>query len=154
MSKMFTNYDSNIELDLDQIPVFSLAPMKPIQSLPNTSLLFNTKQEIYGVETKHGAPCDLYFHLDESHGWDLTEFVGNSLVEFRLLTTHTHKVILEKVFSGREIFNNQSNDLAIRLTQEDLKQLRQESYNISVRLIQSDGFYNIFSERDGLLVLR
>jgi hypothetical protein len=151
MSKMFYNYDNNIDLDLSSCKPMKLPQLQPLQSASSASLLCNVKGEIYGIEARHGMPITLYFHLDELHGWPLFDFVQNSEVSFRLLSNH--KTVLSKTFPGNEIFTT-AGDLVIDLSQEDMLLLKQESYKIELKLIQATGFYTIFSEADGLLVVR
>lgn len=154
MSKMFYNYDNNIDLDLSNTTVLPsvLPKVMPLQSLPNISMLYNRKGEMYGVETKYGMPFTLYFHLDELHGWSLQDFVQESKVNFKLLTQN-HKVVLDKIFEGKNIFTSGS-DLEIVVTQEEANTLKQESYRMELTLYPNIGFYKLFSENDGLLVVR
>jgi hypothetical protein len=54
MSKMFYNYDNDVDLEL--INQESSLPIQPIQSAPNMSVLYNIKGEMYGIEVKHNMP--------------------------------------------------------------------------------------------------
>lgn len=154
MSKMFINYDNNIDLELPAFEHISVPHLKPMTSIPSISLLYNVKGECYGVEVKHQMPFELFFHLDETHGWSLDSLVNESTVEFKLLARGNHKVILQKEFLGREIFNSMSSDLRVTISQEEALLLKQEAYEMSVILRYSTGFYKLFTESDGLLVVR
>lgn len=150
MSKMFYNYDNDVDLEL--INQESSLPIQPIQSAPNMSVLYNIKGEMYGIEVKHNMPFTLYFHLEELHGWNLNDFVGNSLVNFKILTQN-HKTVLEKTFNGNEVFTP-TGDLVIHICHPDVEVLKQESYRMELTLQPGIGIYQLFSERDGLLVVR
>lgn len=153
MSKMFYNYDNDIDIIL---PPVELPNLKPIQSSTGISILYNLKGEMYGVEAKHGLPFTLYFHLDELHGWQLDDLMASSMIEFKLITQN-HKVALEKTFAGSDIFTR-SQDLIITINQEEAAQLKQESYKMDLKLVSTTSttsyFYPLFSESDGLLVIR
>jgi hypothetical protein len=47
-----------------------------------------------------------------------------------------------------------SSDLRILINQEEAQLLKQEAYEISVILRSPTGFYKLFTETDGLLVVR
>lgn len=151
MSKMFYNYDNNVDLDKIQHPYDHLE-LKPLQSTTNSSLLYNIKDEMYGVEVRHNMPFTLYFHLEELNGWSLSDFVSQSKVEFKILTQN-HKIVVEKEFNGYEIFTA-DNDLVIHICHEDAMLLKQESYQMELILKPGIGLYKLFSEQDSLLVVR
>ena len=154
MSKMFVNYDNNIDLELPEFEPNFGPRLSPMTSLPGISMLYNVKGECYGVEVKHQMPFELFFHMDETHGWPLDSLVSESIVEFKLFTRGNHKVILQKEFAGTEVFNSLSSDLRILINQEEAQLLKQEAYEISVILRYPTGFYKLFTETDGLLVVR
>lgn len=151
MSKMFDNYNNETNINIPPLNA-SNSLLKPIQSSPNLALLYNLKGELYGIEARHNMPFVLYFHLDEMSGQNLNDFVAKSLVEFKLITQN-HKIAFEKVFNGAEIFTSGS-DLVISINQEEAQSLKQESYWIDLCLRQPVGFYRLFSNKDGLLVIR
>lgn len=151
MSNMFYNYDHNIDRELN----CELEPPK-IPSLPQsttTALLYNIKGDALGIEVKHQMPFTIYFHLEEAFGRSLDKLLANHLVEFKLFTRED-KEILNKQFNGLDIFNTNTNDLTISVTQEDASLLKQESYKINLSLVGESDFYNLFSRSDGLLVVR
>lgn len=154
MSKMFVNYDNNIDLELPEFEPNFGPRLSPMTSLPGISMLYNVKGECYGVEVKHQMPFELFFHLDEAHGWPLDSLINESSVELKILTRGNHKVILQKEFIGTEIFNSMSSDLRVLINQEEAQLLKQEAYEISVILRYPTGFYKLFTETDGLLVVR
>jgi hypothetical protein len=47
-----------------------------------------------------------------------------------------------------------SSDLRVLINQEEAQLLKQEAYEISVILRYPTGFYKLFTETDGLLVVR
>jgi hypothetical protein len=148
---MFYNYDNNVDLDRIKHSPEQLE-LKPLQSTTNSSLLYNLKGEMYGVEVRHNLPFTLYFHLEELNGWSLTDFISQSTVEFKILTQN-HKVVVEKEFNGYEIFTA-NGDLVIHICHEDAMLLKQESYRMELVLKPGIGFYKLFSEQDSLLVVR
>lgn len=152
MSKMFQNYDNNIDCDLSSLEPKSFPRPIPLQSAPNISLLYDLKGRMYGVEVKHHMPFSLYFHLDEMQGQSLVDFVEQSIVEFKLIGQN-HKIILVKTFNGSEIFTMGS-DLVIDLNQEDIEELKQETYKMELTLLHDTDSYKLFAESDALLVVR
>ena len=152
MSRMFKNYENNIDAHLDTSPPCILPPLRPITNRSNAALLTNHRNEIYGIEVAYRMPFTLYFHLDEMYGWPLDELIYQGTVVLQILTS-THKLVFEKIFKAEEIFTP-ANDLVIDISQEEAEALLQESYRINLTLKHKTGFYELFSENDGLLVVR
>lgn len=148
MSSMFDNYNSPNICFCDN----TTGSMDEISgSLKN---LYDKKQRFYGVEARYLMPFDLYFHLEEENGYPLEQFIPECTVELSLCTRPLGKVIVSKVLSGKDIFDNFASDLKITITQEEAGQLRQETYGIILKLIHTTGTYIIHSERDSVLVIR
>jgi peroxiredoxin len=53
-----------------------------------------------------------------------------------------------------EIFNTETCDLAIDIFQEEAKQLKKETYTLTVILTTETSEHKIFTEKDGYLVVR
>jgi hypothetical protein len=87
------------------------------------------------------------------NGLSLYDLISSSSINFEITTT-THKVVLSKTFLGSEVFDYLTNDLVIPLTIEDFKHLKKETYKLSLKLIWPDEIYELFSETDGLLIIR
>ena len=145
MSSMFNNYSiqnlvnyTDIHQDFEQKTSY----------LKN---LYDKKQCFYGLEAQYLMPFDLYFHLT---GDVNTSLITDCIVELSICTKPANKPILTKVFSGKTIFNEQTSDLKITIEQEEASQLRQETYNIILKLIHTTGTYIIHTEHDGVLVVR
>ena len=151
MSKMFYNYDNGIA---QSSPIISSHLEKFEPPLPNLSLLYDLNNKFYGVEIRRGTPCTLYFHLDELNGQNLTGLLLNCVIEFKLLNTISHKIVFQKNFSGNQAFNTFTNDLEITLNLEDLAQLKQESFDIELNIIQANKSYKLFTKGDGLFIVR
>lgn len=152
MSNMFYNYDNNINVDLEHAcPIRPLFP--DLTSSSRSAVICNIKGEPIGLEVSYGMPVTLYFNLVETSGQNLLDILADSLVKFELITTN-HKVALEKTFNIPEVFNSNTNDIVINLATADMSELRKESYNIQLTIDFVDGSYPLFSERDGLLVIR
>ena len=152
MSNMFYNYDNNIDVDLEHAcPIRPLFP--DLRSNSRSALICNIKGDPIGLEVNCEMPVTLYFNLVETSGQSLLDILTDSLVKFELITTN-HKVALEKTFSIQEVFNSNTNDIVINLTNVDMSNLRKESYGIKLTLVFSDGSYPLFLEQDGLLVIR
>jgi hypothetical protein len=124
------------------------------ETINNLKLLYDIKQRVYGIEAQYQMPFTLYFHLDEANCLPLEAFISNCSVEFALINRINHKPVLEKSLSGKAQFEPLTNDLKIEVTQDEASQLKQESYGISLKLVYPTGFYKLFSEQDGLLVIR
>jgi hypothetical protein len=152
---MFAKYDNIVYSDLCECASINAnySTFEPLQSMPNISLLYNLNNKIYGVEAKHEMPFTLYFHLEEKSNQSLLDFIFSSTVEFKILTKG-HKLILAQTFKGADIFNIETSDLIINISQDEALQLKQESYVMDLRIINAEGSYKLFSEQDGVLVIR
>ena len=153
MRSMFYNYDNNIDKDLSQpsCPCVPVASAK--EGAPNLSFIYNIKGELLGVCAKHGMPITLYFHLEELHGYSLTDFVTDHNVEFKLYSL-SGKEVFAKTFEARDYYNVASDDLLVEIDQAEANTLRQETYCMEVKLTSSTGFYTLFAPADGTLVIR
>ena len=72
---------------------------------------------------------------------------------FEILTT-THKIAVEHEYQTAEILDQNTNDLYIFLSQEEMKNLKKEMYNMRVTLKTASAEYVLFKEKDGYLVIR
>ena len=63
-------------------------------------------------------------------------------------------MLVSKEFKISEILDQYTNDLYISLTQDEMKPLKKETYNMRVTLQTSIGELVVFAEKDGYLVIR
>ena len=145
MSRMFDSYN---------VPEEHMWHCNESCFLPeNHTDLYDIKGRQIGVAVKHEMPFKLYFHIDELNNLPFVDFILQSEAEFKLLTK-SHKVALTKTISCTDIYDVATGDLMIEITQDEAKSLKQESYGVELKLNQATGFYKIFTEADGLLVVR
>lgn len=152
MHNMFYNYDHNINKKLE--PKQRPCPeSEGPSSASNTALLYDIKGRPLGVEVRAGMPFDLYFHLEELHGYNLQEIIYDASVELLFLSVN-HKVALEKHYNAIEQYDSSTSDLVLHIDQEEANKLKQETYQLKVSLVWEDGTYILFSEQDGVVSIR
>lgn len=145
MSNMFISYETNT----GNMP----CPPYPVREPEKgTKLLTNIKGDVLGVQIDYALPLQLYFHLENVCEVELNELVSGTAL-FEILTT-THKVLVSKEFKISEILDQYTNDLYISLTQDEMKPLKKETYNMRVTLQTAIGELVVFAEKDGYLVIR
>lgn len=144
MTNMFTNYDNIKSTSCFAAPLFDLP--KGIKSIKNI------KGEILGVQAEQALPLQLYFHLENVCEEELLEIISGTVL-FEIITT-THKTMMSKEFLVSNILDQASRDLSIRLSPEELKPLKKETYTMRVTLKVAETSYVIFDEKDSYLVIR
>lgn len=145
MSNMFISYETNTKN--------MFCPPCPVRETEKgTKLLTNVKGDILGVQIDYALPLQLYFHLENVCEVELNELVSGTAL-FEILTT-THKVLVSKEFKISEILDQYTKDLYISLTQDEMKPLKKETYNMRVTLQTAIGELVVFAEKDGYLVIR
>lgn len=144
MSKMFDSY--NI-LEPHNTAIHNCMPSFADKEV------YNIKGEKIGILAKHGMPIILYFHIDEINNLPFNDFIMGCQIELALLNKN-HRPVLSKQLACAEVFNAELSDIIIEITQEESLKLKQESYGIDLRLISQEGFFHIFSETDGKLIVR
>jgi hypothetical protein len=153
MRSMFYNYDNNIEKDLEpQPPVHFAPPLKPLTSTPNASFIYTINGKPLGIEVKQGTPINLYFNLQEAHGADIPTVLAESFLKFQLIGCN-HKVVFEKILTPEACLYGYS-DIKIELSASEIASLRKESYQIRLSIEWPDESYVLYSEADGLFVIR
>lgn len=151
MRSMFYNYDNNIDRDIPKYPQPE-APLKPLMSAPNASFLYSIDKKPLGIEVKQGTPVSLYFNIQESRGMPLATILAEAQLKFQLIGVN-HKVILEKTLAPEAAMCTPQ-DLVISLSATETAELRKESYNIKLDIEWPDESYALYTEKDGLLVIR
>ena len=150
MKNMFFNYDNNIETN------------RPAghQHFENQDIVKDIKGNFLGIKAKFQTPTTLYFHLTDfgseylsTNGISLTDLVMSSNIVFEILTT-TRKVVVSKNILAQDCFISTSQDIVVFLDTEDMKSLKQESYKMSLKLSWGEDSYEVFSDSDGLLIIR
>jgi hypothetical protein len=145
MSSMFNNYNTQNLANYVNIDSYTE------QTASGLKNLYDKKQRFYGVEAHYQMPFDLYFHLV---GDTEALSVSDCIVELSICTRPANKVIFTKIFSGKEVFNTQTFDVKLNITQDEASQLKQETYNIILKLIHTTGTYIVHTEHDGVLVVK
>ncbi len=151
MRSMFYNYDNNIDKDLESIgPV--VEPLKPLSSTPNAAFIYSVDGKPLGVEVKQGTSVHLYFSLQEAHGVSISTILAEAWLQFQLIGCN-HKVVFEKILAPDACLCGYS-DLKIELSAAETATLRKESYHIKLSIEWPDESYILYSEADGLFVIR
>lgn len=143
MANMFTSYDT----ERKTMPCSILPPP------PNgIKVLKNVKGDTLGVQVDYSTPLQLYFHLEGVCGSDLEE-LSSGVTKFEILTT-THKKVFSKEYLTAEILNQETGDLFISLTTDEMTTFKKETYTMRVTLTTAINSYEVFAEKDGYLVIR
>lgn len=151
MSSMFDNYSSQ-NLNVYQDSCCLMTQFEASSSYVKD--LYDKKHRFYGVEAKYQMPFSLYLHLIEMTNQSIDQFISECSIELNICTIPYKKAILSKVFVGKNVFNKDTQDIKVDITQEEAQQLNQETYSLIVKLFHTTGTYIIHSEHDGVLVIR
>jgi hypothetical protein len=116
--------------------------------------LFNKNHKFYGIEAQYLMPFSLYFHLTEATDQALDSFIKECRIEFSIYSTPTHKTVLLKSGLASSYFDYSTKDIKIEISQEEAQLLKQETYQMSLKLIHPNRFYILHSESDGVLIIR
>ena len=150
MKNMFFNYDNNIDT----------SSHKEHPHFENPDIIKDINGKFLGIKAKFQTPTTLYFHLTDfgseyllTNGLSLADLVMSSDIVFEISTT-THKVVVTKHISAQDNFISNSNDIIVFLDTEDMQKLKQESYKMNLKLSWEEDVYEVFSETDGLLIIR
>ena len=150
MKNMFFNYDNNIDT----------SHCAKHHHFENPDIVRDINGNFLGIKAKFQTPITLYFHLTDfgsdylvTNCLTLANLVMSSDIVFEV-STNTHKVLISKQISAQDCFIANSNDIAVFLDTEDMKNLKQESYKMSLKLSWAEDSYEVFSETDGLLIIR
>jgi hypothetical protein len=153
MKDMFVNYDNPTTIRKHHhkpIP----AETKILESLDNISIIKNAMGNEIGVRVKWGTAFNLYLYLD---GWVEDSTIDALVSECELkvkVIDGRHKVALEKTLNAIDVYEPIGSYLTINFTQEEAKLLAIDSYKMCITLSYPDGEYELFSESDGLLIVR
>ncbi len=176
MRDMFYNYDHNIEKDVCPIHPLPVEFPEVLASAENISIVNDAKGNEIGVRVKKGMPFTLYFYLDDfytgrsiTHDYETCEEVLKSNTIFTVFSGK-HKEIFTISYPTREIFDLNLSELCINVPMTSLLKseneneepkliecaslLTSDTYRISLSLEFDDGSYKLFSESDGLLIVR
>lgn len=154
MKDMFVYYDNDI--DKKVVPPQFNVNKKPelLDSEDIISIAHDVFGNEIGIKVKHNVAFNLYLYLD---GWvngaSIDTLVFASQLNFKVYDFR-HKVILEKQFDAAPYYNAESNWLLVPITLEEAKLLDIDSYKITATLIWDGGDYELYSENDGLLIVR
>jgi hypothetical protein len=131
---MFFNYDNNINKNVQD---HTFEP----DFFEDVTFVKDIKGNILGIRAKYNHPIKLYFHLEDLGSAYLVE---NNISLYDLIMTSkvvikfenlACKVVLEKTFEPSSCYDYYTNDLYILLDTEDIKDLKQESYRLSLNLV-------------------
>ncbi len=162
MRDMFYNYDYNTNRKLHSHKESAFFdPEVILTGDPNIMIIRDAKGRELGVRVKQGMPFTLYFYLDDystaervSDNQELYDLVLKCKVQLDVLSSK-HNVIFTIENNAADIFNTETSSLIIDINQELACKLNKETYRIRVRLVEEDGtFYEVYSENDGLLIVR
>jgi hypothetical protein len=154
MKDMFVNYDNDI--DKKVVPPHFHVDKKPkiLESLNNISIIHDVLGNEIGIRVKHNTAFNLYFYLD---GWvedtSIDTLVENSQLVFQVFSFR-HKLVFEKVVNAAELYDAENNCLALPITQSESEVFDLDSYTTCATLSWPGGKYELFSEKDGLLIFR
>lgn len=151
MSRMFYNYDNNIDTNVKSCPV--ITELEDSFCTTNLALIYNLNGKLLGIEAKHQNPITLFFNVVETTGYDMAELIWQARIKFKLIGQN-HKVVFEKTFSPEEIFSTETHDLIIFLSSVEVGSLKKESYRLLLTIEFEDESFTLFDEHDGLLIIR
>ena len=154
MKDMFVNYDNDIEKKV--VPPHLHVNEKPhiLESVDNISIVRNAIGNELGIKVKHNTAFNLYLYLD---GWvngdSVDTLVINSQLVFQVFSLR-HKLVFEKVINAADYYDVESNWIVLPITQEESEIFDIDSYRICATLAWPGGKYELYSEKDGLLIFR
>ena len=154
MKDMFVNYDNDI--DRKVLPPHLRADRQPkiLESLNNISIVRDALGNEIGVRVKHGTAFSLYFYLD---GWvdgaSVDALVESSQLVFKAFSFR-HKLVFEKTIAAIDFYDAENDCIELQITREEAAAFDLDTYTTSAVLYWPGGSYELFSEKDGLLIFR
>ena len=180
MKDMFYNYDHNIDRDVDPIRPIPVKPPKVLAGDKDSFVVKNAKGDEIGVRVKKGMPFTLYFYLEDydTHRPVNTDYetIEEILKSNTILTVENgrHQEVFTLSRRTSEVFDFNLSELCIPVPMSALLQsededtdedeepkmkecaslLTNDTYRIKLSLEFENGSYNLFSDSDGLLIVR
>lgn len=154
MKDMFVKYDNDSEEK--NMPPHTLYKQSPkiLESVDNISIVCDALGNEIGIKVKHNTAFNLYFYLDGwTNGVSLDTLVLNSTIVFKVYSFR-HKLVLEKELSAAALYDTEFNYIEFPITAEEASALDIDSYKLNVSLVWDDGSYELYTEADGLLIIR
>ena len=154
MKDMFVNYDNEAKLKKRKHRPVPRNENTILESLDNIAIIQNVLGNEIGVKVRYGTAFTLYLYLD---GWvensTINDLMAESIIQFNILDLY-HRPVVSKEVAAINIFNPTANYLTFEISEAEARALTIDSYRLSINLVSSFGNYELFSESDGLLIVR
>lgn len=154
MRDMFYEYDNNVAEPTFQ-PVMR-RPQSQLESDGSACIVHNIKGNEIGVKIKHNHEFELYFYildlacLDDKSFFDLLD--ASTLV-FEVYSG-MHKLELQKTFAANSAFDDRASAFCVKIDKSEAEKLAIDSYRMRILLAWPGGDYELYSESNGLLIVR
>ena len=128
---------------------------KILESVDDISIAHDKLGNEVGIKIKHNTSFDLYLYVD---GWgdettSLDDVIMSSIIEVKVFDL-AHRLVFSKELYPEDVYDIESNYLVIPVSLEEASLLQIDSYKLNVTLAW-DGFsYELYTESDGLLIIR
>ena len=154
MRNMFYKYDNLVD-DEKYLPVFKQAEAD-LESNGSTIIVRDVFNKEIGVMVRHNHEFTLYFYL-----FDLTcmpdeqffNLIENSNLIFEVYSGR-HELVLQKEFSAKKALNDTNEAFCINIEHQEAARLDIDTYKMKLTLSWPDGSYELYSEQNGLLIVR
>ncbi len=153
MKDMFFNYDNDTNISTH-------CSKSSCHQADTQEIVRDITGKFLGLKIPYKQPTTLYFNIKDLGSPYLAEnylTLGEVLLKSKFLfeiQTTNYNTIIRKEYEGINCVDSDTCDCLITLDLEDFESLKQETYRIKLSLIFEDDIYEIFSNRDGFLIIR
>lgn len=154
MKDMFYKYDNLID-DKKYLPIFKKGENN-LEYNSSVTIVKDVFNKEIGVMVKHNHEFTLYFYLFDLAGMSEEQFsslIDNSNLIFEVYSGR-HKLVLQKEFNAREALDETGEAFCIKIEQQKASKLDLDTYKMRLSLVWPGGSYELYSEQNGLLIVR
>lgn len=154
MSDMFYKYDNLID-DKKYLPIFKNSHNN-LEADGSTRIVRDVFNKEIGVMVKHNHEFMLYFYIFDLAGLSKDQFaslIENSNLVFEIYSGR-HILMLQKEFNTKSVLDETGEAFCIKVEQQEATKLDIDTYKMRLILSWPNGSYELYSEQNGLLIVR
>lgn len=154
MKDMFYKYDN--QMDEEKYPPVFKRHENNLEYNSSATIVRDVFNREIGVKVKHNHEFILYFYifdLTDMAKEQLANLIENSSLVFEIYSGR-HILMLQKEFEAKKALDETGEAFCIKIEQQEASKLDIDTYKINLKLIWPDGSYELYSEQNGLLIVR
>jgi len=154
MRDMFINYDNDCNKKIKpHQPITPFDKPKILESTDDISIAYDKNGNEIGIKVKHNTAFTLFLYLDGWNEEEIDEVVLGSTIVLKVFDL-VPKLVFSKAIPAEEIYDVESNYLMIPISYDEAHMLDIDSYRINISLNWGQFSYELYTESNGLLIVR